>query len=1052
MAEEERRWRQRHAHESNVTPYGTFGTATYYESTQQWSFLRSDSTEQDILDQGTDGGRDTASLLRILSQPVAVAVSSCHSDATRQSAADSTLYSQYSELAAASSTIQGILQSEIDDSSTTTVGNALSFGHAVWLGVDGTESGNAKLPIYAYVDGPGKDLLRLSCIGRQSFDYTSKHGISSSVDIPSLLGDLHTTWNGNLPIQQVVCSRSDLEGRSGTFLAVREASQTVIFEPLLHTDAFTNISSTGRPSLDLNQLLSLPRTHTGGRDHADVSFHPHTQRKLAIVDVEGNWSIWLIKGRRTRTARILYKIVLQVSNKIFSWEHKTRPEGIEPYFDGWHKVLWISNDGEDVNRILVCNRQDGKLFDVKATNKDEVCSVDVRLDTRKEDAYILDVKPGLTPNLCFILTTSRLLLFDFAQKEWKDRGAVHGPALLCAWQHFQKTSDLSLKMATLELQGGMLVTLYSGDSTIVRLSLFHFHYMNGKLSVTVDDPSMFKLPKGLPASPIASLSLATLEISHYEHLTEGQQPFLVQIIIQYDDLSIFTVTVELHRRDLPPADKRSLVLRLPPNHNKQRKSQRYVDETDDEDELAGFIVDGDEIEESEYGEDSVDLEQDTSSSAAKSSKLHDGVSKLLCEIVGGKFPADTMKKVLDALSDGPSTARCDVPKAIEAFDRALQDPSASDGIPQAQLLADLFNKDTRIEDIEIDSATLDRALHMISSAVQGRIQMSNLDKHRSQSLMQTYETFFEDYVNSLNPAVPDRFRVQRERQIRDIALDQYLSSRTVRALPVPDSGPTTDNETLPRPFTFPDSDPMILSDPIIQQQDLPAQRNPAQISASQPTPRPSSSQTSPTHPRPSRLLSEAISRLSTYTTISKPPLPPQPIQTPPSQDDAATAIDTDSSIPNNNNNNNNNSISSLLSHLPDSAAADPNVYDWQAIDLRLSATTDQKASAKSKPDRRAEKIARARRRAEQIDAVRDRELVSSGRNVERRDQAFGTGAGQTQSRLGLGAGTGQIMSEGNGPESSQAGPAMTSTQPVSGAFANRDRAKQKRRKKRIAGF
>jgi len=982
---------------------------------------------------------------------VAVAESSCHSDATRQSAADSTSYSQHSELAAASSTIQAILQSETDDSNTATVGNALSFGHAVWLGIDGTESGNVKVPIFAYVDGPGKDLLHLSCIGRQSFDYTSKHGISSSVDIPSLLGDLHTTWNGSLPIQQVVCSRTDLQGRSGTFLAVREASQTVIFEPLLHTDASANISFTGRSSLDPNQLLSLPRTHTGGQDHADVSFHPHTQRKLAIVDVEGNWSTWLIRGRRTPTARILYKIVLQASNKIFSWEHKARPEGVELYFDGWHKVLWISNDGDDVNRILVCNRQDAKLFDVKATNKDEVCSVDVRLDTRKEDAYILDVKPGLTPNLCFILTTSRLLLFDFAQKEWKDRGAVHGPALLCAWQHFQKTSDLSLKMATLELQGGMLVTLYTGDSMIVQLSLFHFHYMDGKLSVPVDDPSMFKLPKGLPPSPIASLSLATLETPHYEHHTEGQQSCLVQIIVHYADLSIFTFTVELHGDDSSRANNQSPVLRLPPNHNKQRKSHRYVDETDDEAELAGFIVNDDEIEEGEYGEDSVDLEQDTSSSAAKSSKLHDGVSKVLREIVGGKFSTGTMRKVLDALSDGPSTARCDVPKAIEAFDRAVPNPSASDDTPQAQLLADLFNKDTRIEDIETDSATLDRVLHMISSAVQDRIQISNLDKHRSQSLMQTYETFFEDYVNSLNPAVPDRFRVQRERQIRDIALDQYLSRRTVRALPVRDSGPNTDNETLPRPFTFPDSDPMILSDPIIQQQDLPSQRTPAQISASQPTPRPSSSQTSPTHPRPSRLLSDAIFRLSTYTTISKPPLPPQPIQIPASQDDAAIAIDTelDSST-----SNNNNSISSLLSHLPDSAAADPNVYDWQAIDLRLSATADQKAIAKPKPDRRAEKIARARRRAEQIDAVRDRELVSSGRNVERRDQAFATGTRQTQSRLGfgLGMGTGQIMSEGNGPESGQAGPAMTSTQPVSGAFANRDRAKQKRKKKRIAGF
>ncbi|KAK5092301.1 hypothetical protein LTR70_005605 [Exophiala xenobiotica] len=1042
MAEAERTWRQRHAHESNAIPYGTFGTATYRESAQQWTFLRNGSVERNLDEEnGSDG--DTVSLLRILSDPETVVEPTCHDEAIRQTAADSTLYSQYSELAAASSTIQAILQSETDAISTTTAGHIVSFGHAVWLGVDGVESGNLKVPISAHIGGPGRDLLHIACVGRQSFEYTSEYGISSSIKIPSLLGDPHTIWAGSMPIQQVIFSQPDLEGRSGTFLAVREACQTTIFEPLLQRYAGANTSFTDRSSLKPNRILSLPRSHTGGQDHADVCFHPHDQRKLAVVDAEGNWSIWHIQGRRTRTARVLYKIVLQTSNKIFSWEHRRRPEGVELYFDGWHKVLWMSCDRNDVDRVLVCNRQDAKLFKVMTTSNDAIRSIDVRLDTRKEDAYILDVRQGLTPNLCFILTTSRLLLFDFAQKDWKDRGTVHGPALLFAWQHFQKTSDLSLSMATVELQDAMLVTLYSRDPRIMQLYLLHFHYIDGELSVTVDDPSVVKLPKALPTSPVASLSLATLETSQNDHHREGQQQRLIQFIIQYEDLSIFKVTMELHRYRLSQPDKQKSTLRLPPDRNKERKSKRYVDEMDDEDDLAGFIVDDDEVEKSEYEEDPVDIEQRALSTAADLNELPDETSKILRKIAGGKYTSDVMMNVLHEISNSPPTARRDVLEAIEAFDQALQNPSASNDMPQAQTLSDLFDKDTRIEDIETDSATLDRALHMISSAVEDRIRISAPDKHGFQSLLQTYEDLFETYVNSLNPAVPDRFRVQRERQIRDIALDLYLSSRTVRALPTSNSVPILDNDA--HPLLLPDSDP-------ITQQDSPSRKIPTQISAtaSQPLPRhpdsgPSPSP-SPPSPRPtSSPLDAAIARLKSYTTIAYHPRPaPTPVQTP-------TSISN-----HDNHNHNHNHISTLLSHLPASAAADPTTYDWRATDLQTqlaasaTATPDKNSKSKSTSDRRATRIGRTRRG----DDVRSRGEVST------LIAGIGGDGDGAQPRAGVGMGMGQIMSEVHVLESSQGGPGpgpamtmmMTSTQPVSGAFANRDRGKQKKKKKRVAGF
>ena len=489
--------------------------------------------------------------------------------------------------------------------------------------------------------------------------------------------------------------------------------------------------------------------------------------------------------------------------------------------------------------------------------------------------------------------------------------------------------------------------------------------------------------------------------------------------------------------------KQKSTLRLPPDRHKERKSQRYVDEMDDEDDLAGFIVDDDEVEKSEYEEDPVDTEQRALSNAADLNELPDETSKLLPKIFGGKYTSDAMMNVLHEITNRPPTARRDVSEAIEAFDQALQNPSAPNDMPQAQTLSDLFDKDIRIEDIETDSATLDRALHMISSAVRDRIRISAPDKHGFQSLLQTYENLFETYVNSLNPAVPDRFRVQRERQIRDIALDLYLSSRTVRALPTSNSVPTSDSEALALHLPLSDSDPTILSDPITQQ-DSPSRKMPAQISAtaSQPLPRhpDSAPSPSPSSPRPTPSpLDAAIARLKSYTTIAcraGPASAPTPVQTP-------TSISND-----------HNHTSTLLSHLPASAAADPTTYDWRATDLQTqlqlaasaTATPAKNSKSKSKAERR---VARTRRRAEGIDGDDVRTLIAG----------IGGGA-QPRAGLGIGMGMGQIMSEGHVPESSQGGPGpgpamtmtMASTQPVSGAFANRDGGKQKKKKRRVAGF
>ena len=1019
MAEEDRGWRQNHAHESNEVSYGTFGTASYHSAAQQWMFLRHESSVR-VQDDRESVEEDTVPLLRIFPGPKTLAEPNCENKISRHTTIDSTLYSRFCELAAAPTSIQGISQSEAGINSIPTVGHTVSFGCAVWLSADGADSGNLTVPTSAHVSGPGRDLLHIACIGRQSFDHVSEDGVRLLVKIPSLSGDPQTFWTCNTPIQQVLFVQQDLGGRAGTFLAVRQASQTNIFEPLLRRDNYASSLSARRSSLDSNMLLVLPRSRTGGQDHSDVSFHPSNQRKLAVVDVGGNWSIWHVQGRRTHTARRLYKMVLQSSSKMFSWENKRRPKGIELYFDGWHKLLWISCNADGVNRLLVCNRHDAKLFDIKGTNRDEVSSVDVRLDTQKEDAFMLDVKAGPTPNVCFILTTSRLLLFDFAQTEWKDSGSARGPALLCTWQHFQHASDLSLRVSTLVLGATTLLALYSSNSTIVQLYPMHFTSIDDKLCVEADDPSPCYLPEGTPDSPIASLSLASLESSEHEHVSGRRQTQLLYIIVQHENLAVTTITAGLSIGERSHSIKQQPTLRLPPNRSMQRKSERFVNELEDEDDLAGFIVDDEGIEESEYGADVPDSEQDRMPDAADRKESQNELGNVVRLVTPKKFHEDAMVSVFNEATNEPPPRR-DILKALELLDQRLQDISASQENSPAILLSELFVEDLRIEDIETDSATLERALHMIGSAVQERLQISISKNEYSRPLLQIYEDVFRQYVSSLNTAVPDRFRVERERQARNVALDLYLLSRTVRRLPSPNNVQMNDSETLP------EDDPMIFSDPILRQDDA-SQTTRAQLSASQPVLRLPSSPPPLTPAMKLSPLEDAMARLSSYTAISRPP----------AQDLPSTASTH---------------ISSLLFHLPESADADPDTYDYQATELNIAASNDtSKGKLPSKADQKSERLARARKTAHENphrqSHIRDTEMAISSMTLGDAHDIR-----PHQSEMQIGPQPRYITSEGNeAPQSSSQGAAtgMPATQPVSGAHTNR--AAVKKKKKRVAGF
>src|SRR3954468_23068149 len=99
--------------------------------------------------------------------------------------------------------------------------------------------------------------------------------------------------------------------------------------------------------------------------------------------------------------------------------------------------------------------------------------------------------------------------------------------------------------------------------------------------------------------------------------------------------------------------------------------------------------------------------------------------------------------------------KSDIPMALQAFKRRLENDTE---IESMHVVTDLFEKHRRVENIDMDSATLERAMHIISSTVGDQFQLSTCHAAYSRPFLDTYEQFFDSYVRSLDLALPDQLR------------------------------------------------------------------------------------------------------------------------------------------------------------------------------------------------------------------------------------------------------------------------------------------------------
>lgn len=913
MAEDGHIWLQKHAHESSILTYGTLGTAEYRDPYQDWTFLRDENNPcaQEHDEENTDYGAKFQ--LRLL--PESADLVQTHFAHRKERLEDG---GSSKKVNLDDATILSAVQQPPDHKpygdEQALIGESVTLGCAVSSGSYFVDSRSSDVPVVAYITGSGRDKLEFICAGRKELVYDSEHEDTISVQVPSFSQGQSTSWTFPEPIQQVVFSRRGFIRHSNGFLAVRQISKTDILEPLFRWPAQGSPSDT--LSLNPNLVLSLDIAVTGNHVHSDVAFDPDDHEQFGIVDVEGNWSIWKIHGRRTYTARRVCQAQLRGSGKIFSWGNRKRPKDVGTYFDGWHRILWVSSNRQSYDRILVCNRQSAKVFDVSG---DEVCNLGVQLNARKANSYILDICLGPLSHLCLILTTSRVLLYDIAAENKEGRGLQVARPSLCSWQHFHNPTDWSLKMSLIEHGEDFLICLYTSLSTV--LKVFPSRLTKGKNGIKISSSSSYpiRLPPEYLASPIAYVGLVTVQVAKPAPLS-GQIPYITQIMIHCEDLSMTTMNARWPQPYRGQAGDfgQSRNLNLPPSRNLQTRSERYVDWFEDEYDLTGFVTD-----EEKFGCSSVRC------SHHETSVHHGNGMESTLTRKNLSMITSTIRPTLLSSSDETFS---DVISFFERLRRIVQRSMTATSTFKPSLMVDLVGKNWEAEDIESDSIIFQQASLDMGQDIAEKFRLISYD--HVESLSELYERLFSNYVQSLASSVEDRTRVQRERFVRRAAVDLHLANQIIR--------PVSTIPTLQQKQATLRDELQVMSDPLFEETASSSRFVLPTISASQPQAATKNDghtyhRSTPTSTPILSPLPDMLSRLAAYATISNPP----------SEEQITNEFTSKH-------------LSSLLSYLPSDTNARPDDHDWRSIELALSITKADVSHAQiDQVRRRVEKLTKA---------------------------------------------------------------------------------------------
>ena len=438
------------AHATNAIGYGQVGTATYHGDRKRWTFLRNLASDKKLaFPLRRVAGRTVDKRLPEESGLSGDEPGPQGDPITKCSGVIYDLFGNKQE-ALISCAITDSIHTHDPDSS-----DCVAFGSASSRIANDIHVGHEAIPVVATVGGAAGEAVRMVRISAESVELSDRHGRDIRVRMPQVSHTNESWWKGaGEPIRQICFA--PISDHSGTWMAVRQSSSTILFQPLLHGQFDpVDVATTKRESrftslLEIKPVLTLPISRTGGYAHADISFHPQDCNQIAIVDQHGNWSIWRSDGGCALGGWPPVKIHLSQSGKLYSWTGEKRPARLAPYHDGWHRIVWVENSRGEVTRLLVCNRRTAAIYEIETGEL--VGMLDLSLGPSRDAQWILDVKKSEAASChAYILTSARLFWITMASADRRDVTKEDPYTIICSWRHFRSRDDLTARLTVLEM-------------------------------------------------------------------------------------------------------------------------------------------------------------------------------------------------------------------------------------------------------------------------------------------------------------------------------------------------------------------------------------------------------------------------------------------------------------------------------------------------------------------------------------------------------------------------------------------------------------------------
>ncbi|ETN36436.1 uncharacterized protein HMPREF1541_08714 [Cyphellophora europaea CBS 101466] len=748
MADITRKVRGDNAHEPDNLAYGHFGRPRYDNDTETWRFLREPRQESDEAEE--DDSEENGNGLILVHERATPGTNVLSDQDVRNLPSTIGKAPLWGPFRRRHDLVLAFKSASLADPSIATVSGKYSqqnrplvaFGCA-WSRSE-TGHHNAPSPIVLWIES-ADGVLRCSILEAVDHD---------DVDKLPLLGTAGPVGSALL-IEPVLglCFSADKR-----YLALRQRSGTTICLLVMNGSGTSN--EIGRhQNINLQHIVKLERAATGGHSHADVAFHPCDHNLVGIVDEHGNWSAWQISGRRSATARILYKAVLRASGKLLPSSINAKQFGKQPYFDGWHKICSLEKKVQNYRDkqpkqpdktkvLLVCSRRVSRAFCFDGSVRGDV---DMRLGRASDKNWILDIQASAwRHDVCFVLTTARVMVMRLSDHSNRQDELE----TICSWIHFRARGDLSLDMTVLDTTHvtGLIISSQHG----LNATIYWLHWADTENLSCAMDPQHFTLPRRL-LEPGDSGSTHKFEIVCIDNKQGGTigpyaQGYLKLVaLLEEGGFLEATYRVPQLQASCASALDISSGLGLTLGQQSRVKSSRVVE---NEEELLDFIVPDDSVPTPGLLQPNTRPRPDSSTKKAQRTR--------------------DWAEILD--SDSTRHRTLSLEDALGQLNSVEHDENSSSS--NLQTLAELLSG-VHISDVEEASIAIEdwqQAVHADDKTPQAPVYNRMSLPRGTRSFLSTYQKLTRSYLNPMANDLPDRAKVQTERLLRTVAFDQYMSA------------------------------------------------------------------------------------------------------------------------------------------------------------------------------------------------------------------------------------------------------------------------------------